>query len=240
MTGKIFKALSMILRQSWISRKRIFNTNWILLDAMGISYEEEADGDAGAGFPFMTAACVLVGVLVLAAAGLVIYNILKISITTRTKDMEHFAPSAERGQIYRLVSLQLLLLCGIGYPIGMVLGTLSAKGLLLAAADHLNPDIFLVNSASELTEAISAASSVKLPMLLAGGAVTLLFALLAAFPAARYASRVSPTVAMSGHFAKIKRRGKRNRKICHFEAFFARLNLNAAGAERLLRFFLLS
>ncbi len=209
--------------------------NWILLDAMGISYEEEADGDAGAGFPFMTAACVLVGVLVLAAAGLVIYNILKISITTRTKEYGTLrAIGGERGQIYRLVSLQLLLLCGIGIPIGMVLGTLSAKGLLLAAAGILNPDIFLVNSASELTEAISAASSVKLPMLLAGGAVTLLFALLAAFPAARYASRVSPTVAMSGHFAKIKRRGKRNRKICHFEAFFARLNLKRGRGRTLV------
>lgn len=65
----------------------------------------------------------------------------------------------------------------------------------------------------------------KFPMLLISVAVTLLFALLASFPAARYASRVSPTVAMSGHSVKIKRFGKRNRKICHFEAYYARLNL---------------
>lgn len=120
------------------------------------------------------------------------------------------------------IGLQLLILCGIGIPIGLVLGTLSAKGVLIAATSVLNPDIFMVNSASELTAAISAASSVKLPMLLASVAVTLFFALLAAFPAARYASRVSPTVAMSGHAVKIKRRGKRNRKIYHFESYYAR------------------
>lgn len=65
-------------------------------------------------------------------------------------------------------------------------------------------------------------------MLLVSIAVTLLFALLAAFPAARYAARVSPTVAMSGQSVKIKRRVKRvneNRKIRNFEAFYGRLNL---------------
>ena len=82
----------------------------------------------------------------------------------------------------------------------------------------------MANSVSELNEAISAASTVKFPMLLASIAVTLLFALMAAFPAARYASRVSPTVAMSGQSVKIKRRRKRNHKIYNFEAYYARLN----------------
>ena len=79
-----------------------------------------------------------------------------------------------------------------------LLGTWSAKGVLIAATGVLNPDLFMVNSVSELNLAISAAGTVKLPMLFAGIAVTLLFALLAAFPAAWYASRVSPVVAMSG------------------------------------------
>ena len=154
--------------------ERYIQYNWVLLDAIGISYDEATSSDAGSGFPFMIVACILVGVLVLFAAGLVIYNILKISITKRIKEYGTLrAIGGERGQIYRLVSLQLLILCGIGIPIGLVLGTLSAKGVLIAATSVLNPDIFMVNSASELTAAISAASSVKLPMLLASVAVTL-------------------------------------------------------------------
>lgn len=160
------------------------------------------------------------------AAGLVIYNILKISITKRIKEYGTLrAIGGERGQIYRLVSLQLLILCGAGIPIGLLLGILSAKGVLIAATGLLNPDLFMANSTSELNSAINTASTVKLPMLFASIAVILLFALLAAFPAARYASHVSPTVAMSGQTVKIKRRIKRNRNIRNFEAYYARLNL---------------
>lgn len=82
------------------------------------------------------------------------------------------------------------------------------KGVLIAATGLLNPDLFMANSTSELNSAINTASTVKLPMLFASIAVILLFALLAAFPAARYASHVSPTVAMSGQTVKIKRRIK--------------------------------
>lgn len=205
---------------------RYIQYNWILLDVIGISYDETANSDAGSGFSFMTAACVLVGLLVLFAAGLVIYNILKISITKRIKEYGTLRTiGGARGQIYHLVSLQLLILCGIGIPIGLILGTLSAKGVLIAAAGVLNPDIFMANSVSELNAAISNASTVNFPMLIVSVAVTLLFALLAAFPAAWYASRVSTTVAMSGRSVKIKRRGKRNHKIYDFDSYYARLNL---------------
>lgn len=211
---------------------RYIQYNWILLDAIGISYDETANSDAGSGFSFMTAACVLVGLLVLFAAGLVIYNILKISITKRIKEYGTLRTiGGARGQIYRLVSLQLLILCGIGIPIGLILGTLSAKGVLIAAAGVLNPDIFMANSVSELNAAISNASTVKFPMLIVSVAVTLLFALLAAFPAAWYASRVSTTVAMSGRSVKIKRRGKRNHKIYDFDSYYARLNLKRGGGR---------
>ena len=221
-----FQSIVYDLAEELNVEKRYIQYNWVLLDAIGISYDEATNSDTGVGFSFMIVACVLVGVLVLFAAGLVIYNILKISITKRIKEYGTLrAIGGERGQIYRLVSLQLLILCGIGIPIGLLLGTLSAKGVLIAATGVLNPDIFMVNSTSELNSAISTASTVKLPMLVASVAITLLFALLAAFPAARYASRVSPTVAMSGRSVKIKRRRKRNRKIHNFEAYYARLNL---------------
>ena len=200
--------------------------NPVLLNALGIAYDADEDSDTGSGFPFMAAACVLVGVLVLLAAGLVIYNILKISISKRVREYGTLrAIGAQRGQVYRLVSVQLLLLCGIGIPVGLLLGVLSAKGVLIAATGALNPDIFMANSAQELNSAISGAAEVKPIMLLASIAVTLTFAILAAFPAARYAARVSPTVAMSGQAVKIKRRVRKPHSIRHFEAWYARLNL---------------
>lgn len=200
--------------------------NPVLLKALGIAYDADEDSDTGSGFPFMAAACVIVGVLVLLAAGLVIYNILKISIAKRVREYGTLrAIGAQRGQVYRLVSVQLLLLCGIGIPVGLLLGVLSAKGVLIAATGALNPDIFMANSAQELNSAISGAAEVKPIMLLISVAVTLAFAMLAAFPAARYAARVSPTVAMSWQTAKIKRRVRKSRTIRHFEAWYARLNL---------------
>ena len=215
--------------------KQYIQYNWILLDAMGISYDEASGSDSGTGFSFMTAACVLVGLLVLLAAGLVIYNILKISITKRMKEYGTLrAIGAERGQISRLVSLQLLILCGMGIPMGLVLGTLSAKGALMAATGILNPDIFLASRVSDVHAAIQTASTVKFPMLLVSVAVTLFFAMLAAFPAARYASRVSPTAAMSGYPIKFKRRGKRDGKIRNFEAYYARLNLKRGRGRTLV------
>ena len=129
--------------------------NPVLLNALGIAYDADEDGDTGSGFPFMAAACVIVGVLVLLAAGLVIYNILKISIAKRVREYGTLrAIGAQRRQVYRLVSVQLLLLCGIGIPVGLLLGTLSAKGVLTAATGALNPDIFLADSTQELHSAI--------------------------------------------------------------------------------------
>ncbi|MDE5749004.1 MAG: FtsX-like permease family protein, partial [Acetatifactor sp.] len=55
--------------------------------------------------------------------------------------------------------------------------------------------------------------------------ITLLFAFIAAIPAARYAAKVSPTVAMAGRSIKVKRRNRKAKKIRNFEAFYARLNL---------------
>lgn len=88
--------------------------NPVLLNALGIAYDADEGGDTDSGFPFMAAACVIVGVLVLLAAGLVIYNILKISIAKRVQEYGTLrAIGAQRGQVYRLVSVQLLLLCSM-------------------------------------------------------------------------------------------------------------------------------
>ena len=177
--------------------------NWVLLDALGISYDKKSDSDTGNGFPFMAAACVLVGVLILLAAGLVIYNILRVAVTKRIREYGTLrAIGSEQKQLYLLVTVQLLILCGIGLPLGLALGSLSAKGILTAALGMLNPDLFLAENTQELNNMVAGSrTGGPLPMLLSVF-VTLLFAVLAAFPSARYASRVSPTAAMSGQTVK--------------------------------------
>ncbi len=198
------------------------------LDALGIRYDAEGDftGQSSEGFSMMLAAGLLVGTLLLLAAGLVIYNILKITVSRRMTQYGVLrAMGADKGQLYFLVTAQVLLICAVGIPIGLLLGTLSAKGILTAATGMLSPEIFLVRDAGELNRLIEENSGGKGMFLLASAAVTLVFALAAALPAARYAARVAPTVAMAGSRTKVRRRSRREKKIHRFEAFYAWLNL---------------
>ena len=201
--------------------------NDTLLDALGVSYRGKGASDAGgAGFPYLAAAGVLVAALVLLAAGLVIFNILKIAVAKRIRCYGTLrALGAGRGQLYALVGLQLLLLCGAGIPAGAVLGLLCAKGITLAVTALFSPDVLLAGSREELAALIQQNSAVRLPSLLLSGGITLLFAALAALPAARYAARVSPTAAMAGPALRIRRHGRRLRPIRSFPAFYARMNL---------------
>lgn len=200
--------------------------NWIFLDAVGISYAEKGDTDTAKGFPFMMFACVLVGCLILLAAGLVIYNILKVATHQRIREYGTLrAIGSESRQLYLLVTVQLLILCSIGIPIGIVFGVLSAKGILTAATGLLNPDLFMAETTKELSAAIAENSTGNMWTLLVSIMVTLVFAILAAFPSARYASRVSPTIAMGGRSVNIKRRTRSQKQVYRFEAFYARLNL---------------
>ena len=202
--------------------------NVTLLEALGIHYDmTQADTElSGQGFSLVLAAGIMVGVLLLLAAGLVIYNILKIAVSQRIKQYGILrAIGGEKGQIYFLVAAQVLLLCVIGIPVGILMGTLSAKGILTAATGLLSPEIFLVQNTDELNRLIAENSGGKGIFLVASAAVTLLFAYIAAIPAARYAAKVSPTVAMAGQSIKIRRRNRRTKRIRSFEAFYARLNL---------------
>ncbi len=199
------------------------------LDALGIRYDSKAADVMDAsdeGFSYLLAAGILVGVLLLLAAGLVIYNILKIAVSRRMTQYGILrAMGAEKGQLYFLVIAQILSLCALGIPLGLLLGSLSAKGILTAATGLLSPEIFLARDAGELDRLIAENSGGKGFFLLASAAITLLFALAAALPAARYAARVAPTVAISGTQVKIRRRNRKEKRIRNFEAFYARLNL---------------
>lgn len=200
--------------------------NDTLLSAMGIPYAAKAELTAASGFSYMTMAGVLIGALVLLAAGLVIYNILKIAVTKRGKEYGTLrAIGAERRELYALVTLQLALLCGVGIPIGILLGMLSAKGILTAATGFFNPDIFLASSQSDVAALINRNAGGKILPLVISAGITLLFAFVAAMPAARYAARVSPTVAMSGRAVTVQRRNRSAGRIRNFEAFYARMNM---------------
>lgn len=201
--------------------------NQVYLQACGIRFDnQESSENSGSGFSFMAAAGVMVGVLILLAAGLVIYNILKISVSKRIKGYGVLrAIGSEKSQLYSIVSLQILILCLIGIPVGMIVGLLSTKGIIIMATSFLSPEIFMVQNTSELQNLISANSTGKLPFLVISAAITLFFAFMAAIPAAKYAAKVPPTVAMSGRNTKVKRRNRKSKTIRNFEAYYARLNL---------------
>lgn len=209
-----------------ISDSRI-QYNWLYLNALGIPYEREDNGsDERSGFSYMVAAGIMIGALVLLAAGLVIYNILKIAVSKRIKEYGILrAIGGQQGQLYRLVSEQLILLCLIGIPLGAVLGVLSGDGITKAATSLFSPEIFMARSTEELGRLISQNSTGKLIPLLISAVITLVFAFIAAMPAARYAAKVTPTVAMTAITSKVKRKNRKEKPIKHFEAFYARLNL---------------
>ena len=143
------------------------------LEALGIRYSAEAADVSDAsdqGFSLMLAAGILLGTLLLLAAGLVIYNILKIDVSRRTAQYGVLrAIGANKRQLYFLVSAQVLLLCAVGIPLGLLLGTLSAKGILTAATGLLSPEIFLARDAGELKRLILENSGGKGLFLLAIG-----------------------------------------------------------------------
>ena len=202
-----------------------------LLNALGISYRSEAaDSELAmddAGFSWLMFVGVLVVALILLAAGLAVYNILKIAVSGRIGQYGTLrAIGAEKGQLYRVVAAEILLLCMAGIPAGLLLGCLSAKGILTAALNQLSPEMFLAGSREQLQVLIDANSNGKWGYLLVSAFVTLAFTFLAAAPAARFAARVSPVTAMTGTRGQVKRKKRKTQKIRNFERYYARLNLS--------------
>lgn len=207
--------------------------NYPYLNALGIrcSADEGSVMLDDEGFPFVILAGVLAAVLILLAAGLVIYNILKIAVARRIGQYGVLrAVGAERGQLYRIVAEEVLMLCLGGIPIGMLCGRLSAKGILGAVLRQLPPGMFLASDMEQLQVLIAENSGGKWGYLFISGFVTLLFAFLAAAPAARYAAKTAPVTAMHGMASggacdKISRRRRRTRRVRSFERYYAALNM---------------
>ncbi len=206
------------------------------LKALGIYFNTEnsgsrlaGDGPDDAGFSYLLAVGVLLVGLILLAAGLVIYNILKIAVAQRVRQYGVLrAIGAGKGQLYAVVTAEVVLLCLLGIPLGMLFGALSAQGILSAALSQLSPEVFMAQDLAQLQELIAANSAGKWGYLLLSAAVTAGFAFLAAAPAARFAANVPPVMAMSGQVSRIKRHRRSRRQAVgrHFERSYARLNLS--------------
>lgn len=173
-----------------------------------------------------------VALLVLLASGLVIYNILKISVTKKIKEYGCLrAIGAEPNQIYKIVILQILILCTVAIPIGAVIGIISSKGITGMVTNILNPDILLANDNKEITELIHKNTTAYMFPLVLSTNVSLIFSFISALPSAIYASHVSPKIAMAGSTTKIKRKIKREKTIKNFERHLAWLNLKEIKEE---------
>lgn len=202
--------------------------NYPYLNALGIRYDAQSGGTTldDDGFSFLVMAGILVAGLILSAAGLVIYNILKIAVARRIGQYGTLrAIGAQKGQLYCIVAQEVLILCAVGIPVGMLLGFLSAKGILTAALNQLSPEMFLAQDAAQLQGLVEANGSGKWGYLVMSAGITLLFAFLAAAPAAHFAARVSPVNAMHGATGKHIIRRRRKTRIRNFERYYARLNM---------------
>ena len=212
--------------QERMSDQSYIQYNDILLSALGINYDNAANAEKDSGFSLMTISVIMIGVLVLLAAGLVIYNILKIAAAKRVKEYGVLrAIGAERGQIYSLVTLQLIILCGIGIPVGIILGILAANGITTGVTNFFSPEIFMTNSQNEVAALVSANGGSRIIPLVISTVVSLLFAFVAAMPAAHWAANVSPTTSMSGRMIQVKRKKRKTKRIRNFDAFYARMNM---------------
>ena len=94
--------------------------------------------------------------------------------------------------------------------------------------------MFLAQDTEQLKSMIAANSEGQWAYLLLSAAVTLVFAFLAAAPAARFAAKVSPVAAMSGTGVKVKRGRGRAKKIRSFERHYAWLNLRRSRGRTVI------
>ncbi|HBG0294383.1 TPA: ABC transporter permease [Clostridioides difficile] len=200
--------------------------NWIYLNALKIQFEKDENSSNSDGISMIILVSLFVALLVLLASGLVIYNILKISVTKKIKEYGCLrAIGAEPNQIYKIVILQILILCTVAIPIGAVIGIISSKGITGMVTNILNPDILLANDNKEITELIHKNTTAYMFPLVLSTNVSLIFSLISALPSAIYASHVSPKIVMAGSTTKIKRKIKREKTIKNFERHLAWLNL---------------
>ncbi|AIQ13096.1 ABC transporter permease [Paenibacillus durus] len=210
-----------------IARKYEISKNQILYNDMLMA----AQGYKGSSIRDSSLGWVLTGGLVLLAACLVIYNVFHISMLRRIPQFGMLrAIGAEPRQIRSLVLGEAFLLCIIAIPLGMLAGAGFAEWLSQMIAGLFNPDMLGVSSTKEAQEVIRSYHSLSYWPFVLAGCVSLAATLLSVLVPSRKASRVSPTVAITGRAAvsipvRRKRTAHNVARIRHFVSYMARLNL---------------
>ncbi|MCL6457877.1 MAG: ABC transporter permease [Gorillibacterium sp.] len=196
-----------------------------LIAALGYSGNESDEAGNG-----LTRSSILIGGLVLLAACLVIYNIFQVSVVQRTRQFGMLrAIGATPAQVHKLVLVEALLLCAIGIPLGLLLGTLSSRGVVGNVGAIINPDVLGVDSVDQAVQVVR--SSVRTPWLWleAAAGIGLTATLVSAWLPARLASRVPPVTAIIGlvgsGISRI-RRPKKHKLSRHILWQTAKLNLS--------------
>ena len=198
--------------------------NDLLLNAAHISYDSKKDNFSDDSNFYMTFAGAVVGILVLTAAGLVIYNVLKIQLEKSIKNYGILrALGATKGKLYNLVLIKILILNGIGLPIGAIIGICFSEFITKIAINLFEPEVFMVETSEQMSNLVARSSTIDTSFLALTLGLTMIFSILSAIPAARIASQISPIQSISGRKVKVVKH--RTRKIRNFEAFYARLNM---------------
>lgn len=174
-----------------IEEKNIHFNDW-LISALGYGSEEKKEEGMGS-------LSVIIGGLVLLAAFLVIYNIFQVSVVQRTQQFGMLrAVGATPGQVRRLVLFEAAILCAIGIPLGLLLGTAASRLVVGSVSSVVSPELFRVENAAQAVSVVQDNMRIPLSALLGASAMGFATTLLSALFPAVLASRVPPTVAISG------------------------------------------
>ena len=137
--------------------------NSILLETLGIAYEKAGTTDTeSTGFSFMTVACVMVGILVLLAAGSIIYNIHRNRESIKAcQNMERSVPLAARKNSIDWWRYNSFYSVALVFRWSIIFGLLSSQGILTAAMSFSKPR-FVYGKRHRVTATIHANSGSKI------------------------------------------------------------------------------
>lgn len=200
--------------------------NNMYLDNIGVNIEGIKANNNELNISFM-----IIGLLIILAAGFSIYNIFSIAISKEVKQFGIFrAIGATSSQLYKLVMIKIITLLSISVPIGALLGILFSEFTTKIIVAVFNPNIFMLDTKEQVTDLVATNSSLYINYIVISVIIVITFALLAAMPSAKLAAKTPPKIAIDGNkIYEVKRKKRINKnlnKIKNIELYLARLNLN--------------
>ncbi|ELC8423564.1 ABC transporter permease [Clostridium perfringens] len=174
---------------------------------------------------------IIIGLLIIIAAGFAVYNIFSIAISKEVKQFGIFrAIGATSTQLYKIVMTKIISLLILSIPIGVFLGILFSEFITKSIVALFNPNIFMLDTKEQVINLISTNSNLYINYIIISVIVVIVFSLLAAMPSAKAAAKTSPKIAIDGNKKyEVKRKKRINKnlnKIKNIEVYLARLNLN--------------